>query len=845
MTMLPDIGAALVGFAAITTLYGVGAMALYLRRSDTRYAYSGRNATCAGAVLLWSAVGLLLLAFVTDRFQIQYVAEHSSRDLPLYLKVSALWGGQEGSLLLWCALQALFAALVARGIVGKGDRTTAWATTFLSVITAFFCIITFSQSNPFVLSVVTPHDGAGLNPLLRHIAMVIHPPAMYVGYVGLSVPFALALAALLTGRLDEWPRIARGWLLVAWVFLGVGLLLGARWAYDVLGWGGYWGWDPVENAGLMPWLTSTALLHGLVMQNERRGFRSWNVVLATSSFVLVLFGTFVTRSGLIVSVHAFARSTIGGYFLAFIGLVVAATVGIAWIRRDGFSERRQPVGLISRDGVFFLTLVLLAAVTLSILIGSLLPTLTVWISGQRFEAGPDWFDQVTGPQFAALLALLGVCPLLGRAGLQIRARRSRGWFLIAGPVILVGAALASGFGDPVGLAGLALAGLAGATALAELARGITEWIRRSGETISAAWRHMFWLHGRQYGGYLVHIGVVLLACGVIGTRMAPFETSVVTSRGVPVEVGGYELTFIGTNQRMAADRFETRAAIEVNRAGRHVGVLQPIVAQYAPSDQSYATPAVRSSVREDLYLVLVGWDTSGHSVTLRVFVNRLAGFLWAGGILVLLGGCVSGLTLPQSADEGILRCVPRRMRDATGLALIVLVFAALVLLVWTPETGGTQRGLLTGAVASRGASRLQVGDIAPDFSLTLLDGARLASSGLEVEAVVLNFWGTWCGPCVDELAELQSIWEEYGARGVVVVGAAVADEEESVRRLIARRRVTYPVALDVSGHLSEDYGITGVPETFVVAGDDTVAAVFVGPLTREQLVDELERLVGD
>jgi cytochrome c-type biogenesis protein CcmF len=350
---------------------------------------------------------ILLSAFLSDQFQIRYVAEHSNRALPLYWKVSAVWAGQEGSLLLWAFLQALFAALVGSRPSDQMRSLVPWATVFLSLITAFFTGVTLFLSSPFFELTTVPLDGQGLNPLLRHFGMVFHPPALYLGYVGLAVPFAFALAALATRQMKDWPAAVRRWTLAAWLFLGLGLFLGARWAYDVLGWGGYWAWDPVENAGLLPWFTATALLHSSVMQEQRRGFRVWNLLLAVLSFALVLFGTYATRSGVIQSVHAFARSNLGPYFLAAIGLTLTGSLVFAINRRDVLTSSHTLDSLLSRDGMFFLTLFLFLVLTASVFIGSVLPTITEGLTGQRFEASPAWFDRVTGPQFAVLALVMG------------------------------------------------------------------------------------------------------------------------------------------------------------------------------------------------------------------------------------------------------------------------------------------------------------------------------------------------------------------------------------------------------------------------------------------------------
>ncbi len=649
--MLADIGTILTSLGLASALYAPFAALwsiLTARRSadgpqrSGRWWESGRRGVFAAATLLGLAVLALLAAFLDNRFSIQYVAQHSSRALPLYLKASAVWGGQDGSLLLWAFLQALCAALV---LVRPSEETQPlirWTTVFLSLITSFFVGVTLLLSNPFAPAPTVPVDGLGLNPLLRHPGMVFHPPAMYLGYVGLAVPFALALAALVTRRIQEWPAAGRPWTLAAWLFLGLGLLLGMRWAYDVLGWGGYWGWDPVENAGLMPWLTATALLHALVMQDQRGSFRWWSMILTLLSFLLVLFGTFTTRSGLIQSVHAFARSPLGPYFLAAMGATLLGSLALFYSRRRLLSAPHSSGEILSREGMFTLTLVLFLTITASVLIGTVLPTLTQALTDGRFEAGPDWFDRVTGPQFGALVLVMGVCPLLGRAVGAIRRLKRDGLpTLIGGAALpILGALL--GFTRHFSLVGFAIVGLAGGTAVGEIGRGVARRTRQGEGLLQAFW-HVFGHNRRRYGGYLVHLGIILMAIGVIGTRFYPFETEAVLSPGQSFDVQGYTLIFEGLERRPGRDRVSTYASLAVYRDGQYLRTLQPRLDQYSDFQQNVAVPAVRSGLREDLYLVLGGWSQAeaGAQVTIKILINALVSFLWLGGLVFITGGAVA------------------------------------------------------------------------------------------------------------------------------------------------------------------------------------------------------------
>jgi cytochrome c-type biogenesis protein CcmF len=833
--MLAEVGTVLVGLALAVALYAAYAVYLGIGRSDPRWALSGRYGVFATAGLLGLALLTLLAAFLSDQFQIEYVAQHSSATLPLYLKVSSVWGGQAGSLLLWAFLQALFAALV---VVRPSDRTRAlvpWTTVFLCLVTAFFTGVTLFLSNPFAQAAVRPPDGQGLNPLLRHPGMIFHPPALYLGYVGLAVPFAFALAALVTRRIDDWPTAARRWTLAAWLFLGLGVLLGARWAYDVLGWGGYWGWDPVENAGLLPWFTVTALLHGVVMQEQRRSFKVWNLLLAVFSFTLVLFGTFTTRSGLIQSVHAFARSNLGLYFLAAIGLTLVGSVALILHRRSILTDSAPVEALLSRDGMFYLTLILFLTLTASVLVGSVLPTITEVLTDHRFEAGPEWFDRVTGPQFAALVLVMGVCPLLGRAVAASRQLGSRGLPGLVGAILLPVIGLVMGFDQWVSIVGFAVIGLAGGTTIAEYVRDVLARMRRhKEENLFQALLSLLARNRRKYGGYLVHTGVILLALGVIGTRLYAFDTDVVLVPGEPVTVDDYVLVFEDLRSEPGDDHLSTWASLSVYRDGEYLTALEPRLDQYVNFEQTVALPALHTSLREDLYLVLAGWGQDGAMVTLKVFINPLAIFLWLGGIVVLAGGTVAIWPAARAARVSALQTRRQALGTSVGLVVGVLVLAAAGVAMW-----GTGWG-----AEARPEGRPLSGQLAPTFSLGLLDGSRLESSDLRGQVVLVNFWATWCSPCEDEMPDLQAVWDEYQENGIAFVGIAVDDEKAAVEEMVSRFGVTYPQGLDTIDGISAAYGITGVPETFILDSQGNVAYVHIGPVTAEDLRGELDALLG-
>ncbi len=823
--MIGDVGNIFIGLALAAALYATYAAYQSLSKHDARWWESSRRALHTVTLFLGGAVLVLALAFLTHRFEIRYVAQHSSLALSPYLKLSAIWAGQEGSLLLWACLQALFTVIAIERPSKQARPLVPWATVFLSIITAFFIAVTLLLSNPFTQTAHTPVDGMGLNPLLRHPGMIFHPPAMYVGYVGLAVPFAFAMAALVTGKIQGWTHAIRSWTLIAWLGLGLGLLLGMRWAYDVLGWGGYWGWDPVENAGLMPWFTATALIHGAVMQDERRGFHLWNFLLVIFSFVLVLFGTYATRSGAIQSVHAYARSNLGGVYLTAIIVTLGGALGLLiWRRSLLRPDAPTEEGLLSRDGTFTLTLILFTTLTVSVFIGSVLPTLSQRLVGQAFEAGPAWFDRVTGPQFAALLLLLGVCPVLGRSARALRRLEELRWVVIVGPLLAVSAAAVAGFTKAVSLIGFALVGFAGATALAEFAEGVKKRRhKRKDAPLNALWR-LFRTQQRKYGGYLVHIGIILMAIGIIGTRMYPLERDVVLLPGEATTVGDYTITLEGLSQDVQEDYLNTRASVSLAQGSEYLTTLAPESRHYANFEQSYGIPAVRPGLREDVYLILAGWSEDQSQVTFKVLINALANFLWLGGLIFLAGGTLAFWPRAQQ----------RNLWQIIGGTVVLLLLLGAAWAMWIAPHG---------QAIETPSGRPRAGEMAPDFRLTLLDGDSVSLTELQGNVVVLNIWASWCPPCTEELPALQSVWTTYQEAGVVFVGAAYQENASDVRTAVEAYGLTYPIGLDTSDRIASTYGITGVPETFVIDADGRVAYIHIGPLTAEQLMQELESLV--
>ena len=820
--MLAEVGTILIGLALFATGYAAAALIIGLKKNDFRWQSSAKNAIYSSTGLLLIALLLLVAAFATDQFQLSYVYSHSSFALPLSLKLSAVWAGQEGSLLLWAFLQALFSALIAKKLAREAAFET-WAVFIMSLIAIFFIGMTLIFSNPFAASSTIPQDGLGMNPLLRHPGMIFHPPFLYLGYVALAIPFAYALASLIVGDVALWTQKARNWSLMAWLFLGVGLLLGMRWAYDVLGWGGYWGWDPVENAGLMPWLTATALLHGLDMQSRGKGFKVWNVVSAVLSFTLVIFGTFTTRSGLIQSVHAFSESVVGPYFLAALLIVFFGSIALMIVKHKAFGRLIFPEKILSTEGAYFFALLSLMLITISIMVGTLLPTLT----GGTFTAPAAWFNRVVGPQLGVLVFLMGVGPLIGKL---VRGTKSSLWRL-APPLIgaMAGFALAwwGGFRLPASLIGLTVAGFSGGAAIGEIGFNIGKRIQQSGWKTGL--QHLPFLGRHGFGAHLIHLGVVLMAVGVIGTQLYETEQQFTMVPGDSVTVGGYTLLYEDLVQESTDDHLDTWALISTYSGPDYVTTLKPQLNFYSGYNQTMASPAIHSSWREDLYLVLFSWDGAGQ-ISLSAMINPLSAFLWIGGMLVLLGGVLAWW---PRWNEGERASAKRQNVGAQiGAILGLVVVVAVIIALW----GNTLN-------PNSGSGRPLPGKAAPAFSATDIDGNEFRMADYRGKIVVINFWATWCPQCEDEIPEFEEIWRELGGQGIQFVGVAMNDTTAAVTDVAQKQNITFPLIVEDESRITSAYGVTGVPETFVIDAEGNVAYLHIGVVDAETLMSELAELM--
>lgn len=663
--MLADLGLITLTLAFLLAIYASVAAAYGGRRDRFPFVQSARNAVVMTYVMLTGSVLLLVYALVTMDFSLAYVADVTSQAMSTFLRVTALWGGQAGSVLFWGWLMAGFVVLVT---LRKWDRDRELMPYVIAVAmgtTAFFIGLSLLITNPFArlwhvegaselttavfrplnAMAYVPQDGQGLNPLLRHFGMIGHPPTTYVGFTGFVIPYAFAMAALVTGesRRDEWIQTTRRWTLVAWVFLSAGLVLGGRWAYDVLGWGGFWGWDPVENAMLLPWLTGTAFLHSVMIQEKRGMLKVWNMVLIILTYSLVIFGTFITRTGVVSSVHAFAKSAMGPAFFVFIGVTFLASMGLLFRRLDTLKSEHDLEGLISRESAFLLQNVLFLGIAFAVFWGTIFPMISELATGTRITVGPPFFKQVTGPLFAALIVLQGLAPYFAwrKQNLAKLARTLLWPFVIS----LVLSAVWGYFHrqHPASFVGLWVVTFVALTVLLEFWIGVRARMRtRSEQPVGALWR-LFGRDRRRYGGYLVHIGVLMIALGFIGDAYFKEETQGTLAVGQQLAVGNYALRFDGLRQGAGSDGREVlEASVSIFKDEALVKELKPRRDYFVAQQQPVTIPGVYSTLGGDLYVLLVGWEEIGlSSSTFKVYLNPLVNLTWVGGMVLVLGTLIA------------------------------------------------------------------------------------------------------------------------------------------------------------------------------------------------------------
>jgi cytochrome c-type biogenesis protein CcmF len=621
---------------------------------------SGLNSLYAVFFFVTCASVALLALLTRSDFSIEYVANYTNRDLPLFYKLAAFWGGQKGSLLLWTWLLAIFSMILVRKSRSYRGDLFAYALGIMSITTLFFLVLNKFVANPFdTLASVPgdghpptpfiPKDGRGLNPLLQHPEMVIHPPVLFIGFVGFVVPFAFAMAAMITRELgNEWLKITRRWSLASWFFLGAGILLGANWAYVELGWGGYWAWDPVENASLMPWLTGTAFLHSVIVQERRNMLKVWNVSLIVLTYLLCIFGTFLTRSGIVSSVHAFAKSSIGYYFLAFIGIMAVFAVYLIFTRLKYLKSENELDSLVSRESSFLFNNLVLLAACCAVFWGTLFPVFSEALGGEKITIGAPFFNKINIPIGLFLLFLTGIAPLL--AWRKTSAKSIKNNFLL--PLILAAATaaafIAGGVRSIYPVLSFSLALFVLTTIVSEFYRGTRARVKNKKEQWLEAFINLIMKNKRRYGGYIVHLSIVMMFVGFTGSAFN-MEVNTELKVGEQTTVKDYTLICKHVEEGENPNYVYLRATLDVMKDGKHIDTLRPERRYYHASEQATSEIAIRSSLKEDLYVVFAGMDSADTPAMLQVYVNPLVAWVWIGGFTLALGTLLT--VLPDTREK--------------------------------------------------------------------------------------------------------------------------------------------------------------------------------------------------
>ncbi len=640
--------------AFATAAYTVAVSLLGAWRRQPALIASARNGVYVTSGLVFVAAGALLWLLGNDRFAVRYVAENSRIDQPLIYKMSALWGGMAGSLLLWTVVLCVYSTLAVWTNRRRHPELMPYVYAVCMTTALFFIALQLFAADPFETLPFTPLDGRGLNPLLQNPAMAIHPPNLYLGYVGFTIPFAFAIGALASGRLDtSWLHAIRRWTIVAWFFLSIGITLGAQWAYVELGWGGYWGWDPVENASLMPWLVATAYLHSVMIEEKKQMLRVWNMLMVIATFALCIFGTFLTRSGIVSSVHAFTTSNLGPLFAIFLAVILAVSLGLVAWRLPDLRSANQLESVLSRESSFLFNNLVLVVSCFAVLWGTMFPVISEAVNGVKITVGPPFFNRVNVPIFLMLLALTGVGPLIAwRRASWPSLRRAFVWPSVCGVTTMI-VMLALQVGGPYTLMSLGLSAFVVGTVVQEFWRGTRARSAANSENWHEALVGLTLRNKRRYGGYIIHVGIVLMAVGITGSSVFQREVEATLRPGETVDVGSYRLQYEKLDHFQSSGVEVTSASLIAFDGGTPRFRLVP-QRHFHPGQENPTTEvAIWSSLRHDLYIVLAGWDAQ-QTATFKAYLNPLVKWIWIGLAVLALGT--------------ILAMFPDRQRSQVGIA---------------------------------------------------------------------------------------------------------------------------------------------------------------------------------
>ncbi len=643
MSPIVYIGNTCIGLSIGLALFGALAF-LVARRTDSSGAASlGRGAAYGSFVLMTVANLAMVYALLGDDFGVSYVAHVGSRETPRWISAISLWSSLEGSILFWGWLLTAYAAACLYLYRERKEKLFDWVGLTLHLVGLFFFFVLAIPANPFLPVAMPPSNGPGPNPLLQnHWLMAVHPPCLYMGYIGFTVPFAFAIAALLEEDVSGiWVTLTRRWTLFAWAFLSIAIVLGGWWSYAVLGWGGYWAWDPVENASFMPWLAGTALVHSVMVQEKRRLLAIWNLALAIITFLLTVLGTFLTRSGVLDSVHSFTESHIGPYFLFFIAVTLGAGAALLLWKGPKFREKGRFENLFSLEVLFLFNNLLFISFCFIVFLGTLYPLVVEAISGTRISVGEPYFNQMTVPIFGMILLLMGISLVTPwkKGNLPSFIRSLKGPAVIGLlPVVLC---LVFGVRRLWLVLMIYLASVAWLVMKIEFLRVV--WKRsekRPLRLLTSSWR-LFSENPRRYGGFVAHAGALLIAIAIGFSQAYEKETEVTLKKGESVTIGGYTLTLAALRAEEVPQRFEIKADVSIRKGGAEIGTLSPQMNYYPTSKEPIGSPAIRSTLIEDLYLTLIHFEKDGSAAALKVIVTPAVVWIWVGGVVVMLGGFVA------------------------------------------------------------------------------------------------------------------------------------------------------------------------------------------------------------
>ena len=678
---MASLGSFILLTAFVVCSYAAAASVVGARRRSTRLTESGIGAFYFVTALMTLASAIILHAFVTEDYSVKYVNNYSDSAQPLFYKLTSYWGGLDGSIMFWVFLLSVFGAVAVRSNRERQRELIPYVVAVISAVMMFFLFVMIVHKDPFTTYLTqVPADGRGLNPLLQNFYMAIHPPSLYTGFVGMTIPFAFGMAALITGHLDDsWLRAVRRWTMISWLFLSLGLTLGMIWAYEELGWGGWWGWDPVENAGLLPWFTSTAFLHSVMVQERRSMLRVWNVALVILTFFLTIFGTFMTRSGVVQSVHAFGEDRqLAWLFIVFMVVLLTFSFGLLIYRLPLLRARNDLESWASREAAFLANNWILLFSAFFVLFATMFPTLSEAVTGERLTVGPPFFNKWMLPIGLVLLFLTGVGPLLAWRKSTLSNLRYQLLWPTTAAVVTAGVGYSLGFRVWVSGIAFALCAFVLGTIGQEFLRGARVRQDATGTDILTALIGLVARSRRRYGGYTVHVGIVLMFLGFAGAGYK-LEEQVLLRPGQQIEVGRFMVRYDALRQSDDGQKQMLTAYMSVFKDGKPAGQMYPARWFFRKHETEPTTEvAIRRTVSEDLYITLASYEVSDQAASFQVTVNPLVNWIWVGFGVLALGTGIA--LLPESTFAFAVAKVPAGAATTT----VVLVALALMALWATP-----------------------------------------------------------------------------------------------------------------------------------------------------------------